>query len=180
MKKKIPTLLLLILLLTVFTVPAFAASNDTQALDVRITSPTAVEMKPIYAGDITAEVTNNSSGTLNHLNCFLSVFDVDRGLSYNVDEFGEKAYVAYPLSLAPGETATVTIPVKVNYVGNFRFTVTVLDLDSERSCISQPLTVHMLTASELNKTVATIVAVIMPILCLSATLVLFRKRKIKS
>lgn len=175
--KRIFAFLLMIVLPVMCTVSAFAASNTDQTVDVRIVSPAEVEMKPIYEGDITIEITNNGSDVLDHLTCFLSVFDVDRGLSYNVDEFGEKAYRAYPVALAPGETATVVIPVKVNYVGNFRFTITVLDLDSNRSYIAPPLTVHMLTASELNKTVATAAAIVMPILYLSVTLILFHKRK---
>lgn len=175
--KRICSVFFAVMIIALLAMPAYAQSPAPD-VTVRIISPDAVEMKPIYTGDLTVEITNSGSAAIDDLICYLSIVDVGRGLSYNVDEFGPQAYQSRALTLAAGETATVVIPVKVSYVGDFRFTVTAIDLDAGTAYASQPLAVNMLTASELNRPLATVVAVVMPVLCIALTLYLFRRRRV--
>lgn len=175
--KRISVFLLAVLIFTLCAMPAYADAAVPD-VTVHIASPANIEMKPIYTGDITIEISNNTAADIPNMICYISIVDVGRGLSYNVDEFGPQAYQSRAVSLAAGETATVVIPVKVVYVGDFRFSVTAIDLDAGTAYTSEPLTVNMLTASELNRPLATVVAAVMPVLCIALTLYLFHRRKV--
>ena len=128
--KKLISMFAAVLLLVCSAVPAFAAGAPEE-VSVVINSPTAVEDKPVYETDLDITVTNTTDHTLNNLVCYLSIVDVDRGFSYNVDEFGANAYQTRPIvSLAAGASASVVVPVKVTYVGQFKFLISAVNLDT--------------------------------------------------
>ena len=147
--KRVSVFLLAVLVFALCALPAYA--DNSPDVTVHIASPANIEMKPIYTGDITIKITNNSAADIPNMICYISIVDVGRGLSYNVDEFGPQAYQSRDVSLAAGETVTVVIPVKVVYVGDFRFSVTAIDLDSGTAYTSEPLTVNLICSSNWYK-----------------------------
>lgn len=158
---------------------AEAAVPSTQNVGVEIVSPSEISSKPIYEGDIEIKVVNNGAKALDNLACYLTIVDVERKQTYPVDEFGENAHQTRSLTLKPGEAATVKIPVRILYVGNFRFTASVIDFASGRVYGGDALDVQILTDSKMNKTLVMVTAGIVPVAVIAVTAVIGNKRKNK-
>ncbi|MGB4407098.1 MAG: hypothetical protein WBI82_09605 [Sphaerochaeta sp.] len=161
-------------------VPVFAGSSSPD-YSVSITSPSLIDGKPVYSTDIVVSVKNLTDHPLGNLVAYLMILDVDRKQTYPVDEFGPQAYQSRSIdSLQPGATSAVTIPVKILYVGNFRFSVSVMDLENNQSISAQAIPVHMITDSKLNKPLIIWVSTIIPILVILTALILGSRRKRKA
>lgn len=154
---------------------AFAANDGD--LKVEIVSPSAINSVPIHEVTIEIKVTNKGNKTYNNLSCYLTIIDVGRKQTYPVDEFGEKAYQTREIaSLAPNETATVLIPVRIMYVGEFRFTASVINYGTGEVLTGKALSVDMTAVSSLNKTLVMVVSSIVPAVLLGIAVVLTKKR----
>jgi len=104
--------------------------------------------------------------------------DVDRGFSYNVDEFGPNAYQTHSItSLAAGESASVVIPVKVTYVGQFKFLISVVNPDTGATSTSNALSVHMIATSHLNNTLVLAVSITVSLVIIVGVFLLMNRRK---
>lgn len=180
MMRKIASCLFAILILSLTAVPAFAAGNTANSqpdIQVEIVSPTSIETTPIYDDTIEIAVTNNGDTAVQNLSCYLTIVDVGRSQTYPVDEFGEEAYQTRSISsLAPGESATISIPVHIMYVGDFRFTASVLCAATGQIFSGTALNVLMTSTSSLNKSLVMIVAIIVPILLAIAAFLLVRRK----
>ena len=175
--KKIISMIAAVLLFVCSAVPAFAAQAPRE-VSVVINSPTAVEDKPVYENNLDITVTNTTDHTLNNLVCYLSIVDVDRGFSYNVDEFGPNAYQTHSItSLAAGESASVVIPVKVTYVGQFKFLISVVNPDTGATSTSNALSVHMIATSHLNNTLVLAVSITVSLVIIVGVFLLMNRRK---
>lgn len=112
-----------------------------------------------------------------NLSCYLTIVDADRKQTYPVDEFGEAACQTREIaSLAPGETAAVSIPVRVMYVGEFRFTASVINYETGAVITSGALSAAMTAVSNLNKTLVMAVAAVVPVILPAIAIPLTRKR----
>lgn len=175
--KKIISVFAVLLLFACSTVSAFAAQSP-QEVNVMINSPSAVEDKPVYETNLDITVTNTTDHTLNNLICYLSIVDADRGFTYNVDEFGDNAYQTRSIdSLAAGKSTNIVIPVKVTYVGQFKFLVSVINRDTGATSTSDALSVHMIATSHLNNTLVLTVAIIVPLAIILGVFILINRRK---
>lgn len=169
-------LCLLLALLVLGALPAFAA--ETPALRVEIVSPAAIEAAPVHNDTIVIRITNDSDRTFENLHCYLTVLDVGRTQTLPVDEFGSSAYYSQIIDrLAPGEHAEITIPVRILYVGNFRFTATVADVSSNELFTGPAITVHMQAVSSISHPLVIATAAAVPLLLAALAFVLTRRRK---
>lgn len=178
--KKVLAILSVFAVLCFCAVPAFAA-NAGKAPDVQveITAPAAIDSVPVHDDKLTIAVTNSGDTTLHHLGCYLTVVDVGRGQTYPADEFGENAYQTRTIdALAPGEHTMVEIPVHILYVGQFRFTASVIDFETNQVFTGNALDVTMNAVSHLNKNLVMTVAGIVPVV-LAASAVLLTQGKTK-
>jgi hypothetical protein len=142
------------------------AENTTvpQPISVEIVSPSSIDSVPVHDDVIKVRITNNSSQTLYHLASYLTIVDVGRKQTYPVDEFGENAYQTRAIdSLAPGEKLVIDYPVHIMYVGQFCFTASVIQYDSNQVTTSDAVNVTMKAVSNLNRPLVYSVAGIVPI-----------------
>ena len=181
--KKIITFTLTVLMLLALAAPSFAAGAQADAspeVSVTIVSPKSIDSVPIYEDNIVICVKNLTDRTLTNLDCFLMIVDKGRGETYPVDEFGENAYQTRSIdSLAPGVETTITIPVRVMYVGDFRFTASVIDYNNNSIITGDAIDVLMTATSKLNKTLVMTVSAVVP-LVLAIGVFLLTKGKKKS
>lgn len=165
---------LLVCLTAVF--PALA--DTAEPVSVEIISPDGISASPVYYGDIVIRVTNNTSETINELRCFLTVLDVGREQTLPVDEFGADSYQSRTIqSLAAGQSVIITIPVRIMYVGDFRFTATVADCATNALYTGPAISVEMAAVSSMNKPLVIASAVGVPLCLAAAAFVLTRNRK---
>lgn len=154
-----------------------AEVKDYDAVQVEIVSPEKIEATPIYEGDVEIVVTNTSDTAQKNLNCFLTVVDEDRKQSFPMDEFGPDSYQTRTIDvLEPGESATVTIPLRVMYVGNFQLIANVTDYETGQVYAADSLPMTMTSDTNLHKGLVMGVSVVMPIGLISGTAVLSKKR----
>lgn len=179
--KKLITVFAVLLVLCLNALPALAVEAPaSQDISVAITSPVSISDVPIHNDNIEITVTNNGTTTYKDLSCYLTIVDVGRGQTYPTDEFGENAYQTRKItSLAPGEQTVVVIPVRVMYVGQFRFTASVMDYATNQVYTGNALNVTMTATSNLNKSLVMLVAAIVPIV-LAAAAFLLSKGKTKA
>lgn len=183
--KRIITLAVTVLMMLSLTIPAFAAETQSVSspeVSVTVTSPKSIDSVPIFEDNIVIYVKNLTDRTLSDLACFLMIVDKGRGETYPVDEFGENAYQTRSIdSLAPGEETTVTIPVRVMYVGDFRFTASVIDYTNNSVITGDAIDVKMTATSKLDKTLVMVVSAVVPVaLAIGAFLLTKGKKKKKS
>ncbi|MDD4431950.1 MAG: hypothetical protein PHF61_11175 [Bacteroidales bacterium] len=179
MKKLLSVFMVAFILCITGSVTALAV-NDASAsgLQVEITSPSSIDSVPIHDDTIEITVTNHSDTTYRNLDCFLMILDVGRSQTYPVDEFVENAYQTRSISeLAPGEQTVISIPVHIMYVGNFRFTASVINYDTNEVITGNALNVTMTATSNLNKTLVMIVASCVPVVLAAVAFALTRKRR---
>jgi uncharacterized membrane protein len=175
--KKIISAFTVLLILCFSAIPAFAAAPAPQDIQVEITSPSAIDDIPIHEDTIEITVTNNGQTTYQNLSCYLTVIDAGRSQTYPVDEFGENAYQTRTIdSLAPGESTNLSIPVRIMYVGDFRFTASVLDDATGQVFTGSALHVRMTSTSSMNKNLVMTVAVIVPLLLAAAAFWMTRRK----
>lgn len=164
-----------ILLLTC-AFPAFADNADP--VSVEIISPKSISANPVHHDNIIIRVTNNSDKTLSGLHCYLTVLDVGRTQTLPVDEFGSDAFQSRIIeSLEPGQSVDVTIPVRIMYVGDFRFTATVADCESNQLYTCPAINVNMLAVSTMNTHLVIGAAAGVPILLAVVAFILTRAQK---
>lgn len=145
-------------------------------LQVVITSPKQIERKPVCEENIEFRVTNESNHEIKNIACYLMILDKGRGQTYPVDEFGQEAYQTREIeALASGEQITFTIPVKITYVGDFKFNVSAIEYGTDTVYTSNTLSVHMIQSSSMNKKVVMAVAGMLPILTLAGVMIIKKK-----
>lgn len=155
--------------------PAIAAPADD--IGVEIVSPSSISANPVHYDNVVIRVTNNGSSVANDLRCFLTVLDVGREQTLPVDEFGADAYQSRTIaSLDPGQSTEISIPVRIMYVGDFRFTATVADCSSNALYTGSAINVNMLALSSMNKTLVIIAAACVPLVLAAAAFVMTRAR----
>ena len=177
MLKRITVLTAALLLACLTALPGVASAAPAQDVSVEITSPAKISDVPVHSDNIEIRVTNNGRETYQNLSCYLTVVDRGRGQTYPADEFGENAYQTRTIdSLAPGESANVTIPVRILYVGSFRFTASVIDYATNRIFTGDAIDVAMTAASSLNKSLVMTVAALVPLALAAAAFFLTRGR----
>lgn len=148
-----------------FAAASPAPADTPRDLSVEIVSPAQISASPVHYDDIVIRVTNTGSAAANDLHCFLTVLDIGREQTLPVDEFGADAYQSRIIdSLAPGQSVDITIPVRIMYVGDFRFTATVCDSASNALYTGPAISVNMLAVSSMNKTLVIAAAVCIPLI----------------
>lgn len=175
--KRIMSIAAIIFVLCFSSVPEVEAStpNDIQ---VHITSPASIDSVPIYNDTIIINVTNTSEKNYYDLDCYLNIVDAKRKQTYPVDEFGENAYQTYAIPfLAKGESIEISIPVRIMYVGNFRFTASVIDYITGQVFTGNSISVLMAETSHLNKYFVIVTAILVPILLTAAVFLLKHGKK---
>jgi hypothetical protein len=180
--KKIISLLFVMLLLCFSSISVFAASDTSSApeMSVTITSPTSIESKPICEENIEITVKNLTDHELTNLAAYLMILDEGRNMTYPVDEFGQNAYQTRNITSIPenGEVK-VTIPVKITYVGNFKFNVSVINYNNDYVTTSNTLSVKMIENSKMNKAIVMAVAVVVPIVLACVVFIIVKRKKLK-
>lgn len=179
MKKIISGLLILLFLLFSYPSATFAAQDQsTPEISVAITDPVVIEGKPVYNTDIQITIHNLTDHEIDGLVCYLMIVDVNREQTYPVDEFGPQAYQTRTIESLPAYSEyTVTIPVKIMYVGLFKFSASVMNMDKNYVVTADPLTVHMIATSKLNKALVIAVAAVVPLITAGFIFTLYRRRK---
>ncbi len=174
--KRTPCLLAALLICLAAACPVLA--DNAEPVSVEIISPESISASPIHYDDIVIRVTNNTAETMSGLRCFLTVLDVGRSQTLPVDEFGTDAFQSRTIdSLAAGESVDVTIPVRIMYVGDFRFTATVADCETNTLYTGPAISVDMTAVSSMNKTLVIAAAIGMPLVLAAAAFVLTRSRR---
>lgn len=106
------------------------------------------------------------------------MLDVGRTQTLPVDEFGSSTYYSQIIDrLAPGEHTEITTPVRILYVGNFRFTVTIADVSCNELFTGPAITVHMQAVSSIGHPLVIATAAAVPLLLAALAFVLTRRRK---
>lgn len=177
MKKKILVFIGTVILALNSTNVRAAAGGTGQSIQVEIVSPTTIETTPIYEGNAEIIVTNQSDVEQSNLNCFLSVVDEDRKQSFPMDEFGADSYQTRTIdTLKPGESVTVSIPLRIMYVGNFQLIANVADYSTNQVYAAASLPIKMLSNTSLHKGLVIGVSVAMPLMLTVMAFGLGRKR----
>jgi len=183
--KRLVTALLVIFTMSFCMARALAAEStlETSAPEISatITSPTYIEGKPVYDADIQIVVKNLTDHEIKNLSCFLMVADVGKQMTLPVDEFGSKAYQTRIIDSLPANSeTTVTIPVGIIYVGTFKISASVMDMEKNYIVTAAPLTVEMIITSKINKTLVMAVSAIVPIFLALGTLYLSKRKRKKA
>ncbi len=174
--KKLLCLTAVLLLLAACAFPVLA--DSAEPISVEIISPESISANPVHHDNIVIRVTNNSGKTYSDLHCFLTVLDVGRTQTLPVDEFGADAFQSRIIeSLEPGQSTDITIPVRIMYVGDFRFTATVADCESNQLYTCPAISVDMLAVSTMNKPLVIGAAAGVPVLLAAAAFFLTRSRR---
>ncbi len=174
--KKLLCLTAVLLLLAACAFPVLA--DSAEPISVEIISPESISANPVRHDNIVIRVTNNSGKTYSDLHCFLTVLDVGRTQTLPVDEFGADAFQSRIIeSLEPGQSTDITIPVRIMYVGDFRFTATVADCESNQLYTCPAISVDMLAVSTMNKPLVIGAAAGVPVLLAAAAFFLTRSRR---
>ncbi len=177
--KKIVAFFAASLMLFMNSSSVFAANTEQSISDlsIEITSPASIESKPVCEDNIEFTVTNNTDHAIDNIACYLMILDKGRGQTYPVDEFGQEAYQTREISsIGAGEQMSFTIPVKITYVGDFKFNISAIEYGSDQVYSSNTLAVHMIENSSMNKGVVMVVAGVVPIVMLGC-IILFRRKK---
>ncbi len=174
--KKLLCLTAVLLLLAACAFPVLA--DSAEPISVEIISPESISANPVHHDNIVIRVTNNSDKAYSNLHCFLTVLDVGRTQTLPVDEFGADAFQSRIIeSLEPGQSTGITIPVRIMYVGDFRFTATVADCESNQLYTCPAISVDMLAVSTMNKPLVIGAAAGVPVLLAAAAFFLTRSRR---
>ncbi len=178
MKKKVISCMAAVALAVLSLInPMQVQAEPAGGVSVQIVSPEGVSAQPIYNGNVEVLVSNSSNQTLTGADLFLSVVDAERKQSFPMDEFGENSYQSRTIdTLAPGEQTTISIPVRVMYVGDFRIVANLVDYATNASYVSNALSLNMTSDSHLNKNLVMTVAVITPVLLAAFAAVMYKKR----
>ena len=112
---------------------------------------------------------------------YLMILDEGRNMTYPVDEFGQNAYQTRNIASIPGNgEVKVTIPVKITYVGNFKFNVSVINYDNnDHVTTSNTLSVKMIENSKMNKAIVMAVAAIVPFALTCVVFIIVKRKKLK-
>lgn len=154
-----------------------ASPDQINPIQVEIASPQKIEALPIYEGNVEVVVTNQSDIQQSNLNCFLTVVDEDRKQSFPMDEFGADSYQTRTIeSLAPGESVTISIPLRIMYVGRFQLIANVADYATNQVYAADSLPIVMISNTNLHKGLVIAVAVAMPLFLAVMAVLLSRKR----
>lgn len=177
--KKIYAVMAVILLLSLNTIRVFAAdTSNSKDLEITIISPQSIESKPVCEESIEFSVTNISDHDIENIACYLMILDKGRGQTYPVDEFGQEAYQTREIQmLKAGEQMTFTIPVKITYVGDFKFNISAIEYGNDTVITSNTLPVYITENSSMNKNIVMVVAGVIPVLTLAGILLFMKKRK---
>lgn len=174
--KKLLCLTAVLLLLAACAFPVLA--DSAEPISVEIISPESISANPVHHDNIVIRVTNNNDKAYSNLHCFLTVLDVGRTQTLPVDEFGADAFQSRIIeSLEPGQSTDITIPVRIMYVGDFRFTATVADCESNQLYTCPAISVDMLAVSTMNKPLVIGAAAGVPVLLAAASFFLTRSRR---
>lgn len=151
--------------------------KTSESIQVEIVSPKVIEAAPIYEGNVEIVVTNKSDMEQNALNCFLSVVDEERKQSFPMDEFGADSYQSRTIdALKPGESVTISIPLRVMYVGNFQLIANVVDYSTNQVYAAASLPINMYSNTNLHKGLVIGVSAVMPVILAVMAFWLGRKR----
>ncbi|MDD2979287.1 MAG: hypothetical protein PHN80_04875 [Hespellia sp.] len=162
---------------TITTATTNQPKSDSE-IQVEIISPKKIDSSPVYDGTIDIKVKNNTHQTISNMGCYLTIVDVGRNQTYPVDEFGENAYQTRTIEkLIPEEAVTIQIPVHILYVGQFRFTASVIAYDTNQIYTGAALPVTITAVSNLQKQVVIGTSVVMPILLLGIGVGIWKRRK---
>lgn len=160
MKKLILVVLSFFMVYTISTIGVHASSGY---LSVKILSPSGVEAYPGYKTTVKAQITNNSNDTVNNLVAYITMVDLTKNMTVNLEDYNADVPVTIP-TLNGHESITIDLPIVLVYPDVFHLYVSVASLDTKTIISSDSITSHILTQSNINPTYVMVASISIPII----------------
>lgn len=183
--KKFAFLFLVISIFGVFlslhSTRALAEGTTPNYVSVQILSPDQVTAYPGFETTIQAEVTNNTNQTLNNLVVYITMVDLNKNMTVNLEDYNASIPVVIT-SLPANTSQTVELPIILVYPDVFHLYVTVANLDTMTIVSSDAIVTDIMSQASINPDVVTVTAIATPVLILFLALgvSLYRRRSIQN
>lgn len=142
-------------------VPILAAEKNS-AVSVQILSPDKVTGIAGIDETIKAEVTNNTDQDIQNLMAYITMADMDKHMTVNLEDYGaDKPFVIG--TLKAGDHVDVELPVRLVYVSRYYLYTTVVSGDSLTVYSSTAIPVEILGNTMISKPMVEGIAIAVPI-----------------
>ncbi len=143
------------------TTPALAAERIPD-ISVQILSPDKVTGIAGIDETIKAEVTNNTGRDIQNLMTYITMADMDKHMTVNLEDYGaDKPFVIG--TLKAGDQVIVELPVRLVYVSRYYLYTTVVSGDSLSVYSSTAIPVEILGNTMISKGMVEGIAIAVPI-----------------
>lgn len=177
-------ILLYFAMIGLFSLMLVSLSNKTYALattdpyvSVQILSPDQVTAYPGYETTVQAQVTNNTDQTLTNLVVYITMVDLTKNMTVNLEDYNASVPVVID-SLSAYGTQTVDLPIILVYPDTFHLYVSVANLDTMTIISSDAIETDIMSQASIDSTVVTVISVVSPVavLLLALGVTVMRKR----
>lgn len=174
----------LFIILSFVFILSFASLSSTKVnadsyVSVEILSPSEVTSYPGYETMIQAKVTNNTSTDLTNLVVYITMVDLTKNMTVNLEDYNASVPVVID-NLPANSSTNVDLPIILVYPDTFHLYVTVANIDTLTICSSDAIVTNIMSQASIDPSIITYVSAITPVITLLFALgVLFeRKRKV--
>ena len=144
-----------------------SAQDVSSSISVEITTPSSVEVYPGVEGAITANVTNNTSSDMTNLIVYITMVDVVKNMTVNLEDYSADVPVVIP-ELKANQSETVTLPIIYVYPSEYHLYVTVATKDNLDIISSPSIPVNIITLTKIDYPLVKITSIAVPVLLLLA------------
>lgn len=159
--------------------PVFAEGSTPNYVSVTILSPTDVTAYPGYETTVRASVRNNTDQVLNDLVVYITMVDLTKNMTVNLEDYNASVPVVIPELPANSETI-VELPIILVYPDTFHLYVSVANLDTNTIISSDSIVTAIQSQVSIDPNLVILVSISTPILILLSAIgvSLFRRKRI--
>ncbi|MGD9910608.1 MAG: hypothetical protein AB7U79_08430 [Candidatus Izemoplasmatales bacterium] len=178
MKKALFVILLTLSILSMIPQISMKVKADSY-VSVEILSPSAVTSYPGYETTIQAKVTNNTSTDLTNLVVYITMVDLTKNMTVNLEDYNASVPVVID-RLVANSSMTVDLPIILVYPDTFHLYVTVANVDTLTICSSDAIVTNIMSQASIDPTLITYVSSVTPVMTflLALGVLINRKRKV--
>ena len=128
----------------------------------------SVSETDVYAGieaTVTATVTNTSSSDVSGVLVYITMADITKGLTVNLEDFGATVPIAFDV-IPSGETVTATLPIQFVYPDLYHLYVTAVTRGNEIVASSTAVPITVRSISSIDYTLVHVVVITTPAILL--------------
>ena len=171
-------LILMFVVFALFPFTTVAAENlYSNTCNISILSPSQVKGYPGKEELIKVEIKNNSDKTLNNLLVYITMADVKKNMTVNLEDFSADTPVTIS-ALKPRQTKIVELPIRFVYTSTYNLYTTVVSKEDNKVVSSDSIPIEIMGNTKVDKNMVMVVSYGEPALLILGTfIIMFKKHK---